>query len=106
MTEDNLDKEMPLLCLYKTLHKKGLLDVYPNIGVHRCGASGSMRACHAAGPGSIPGRDKFPGWGFFGVFPHLLDKCREALGQQGPRKLFGHHNYSLWSPMTWDVDEP
>ena len=39
--------------------------------VHRCGASGSMRACHAASPGSIPGRDKFPGWGFFGVFPHL-----------------------------------
>ena len=34
----------------------------PNSGaVHRCGASGSMRACHAAGPGSIPGRDKFPG---------------------------------------------
>ena len=29
--------------------------------VHRCGASGSMRVCHAAGPGSIPGRDKFPG---------------------------------------------
>ena len=29
--------------------------------VHRCGASGGMRACHAAGPGSIPGRDKFPG---------------------------------------------
>ena len=36
--------------------------------VHRCGASGSMRACHAAGPGSIPGRDRFPGWGFFGFF--------------------------------------
>ena len=29
--------------------------------VHRCEASDSMRACHAAGPGSIPGRDKFPG---------------------------------------------
>ena len=29
--------------------------------VHRCGASGYMRACHAAGPGSIPGWDKFPG---------------------------------------------
>ena len=28
--------------------------------VHRCGASGFMRACHAAGPGSIPGRDRFP----------------------------------------------
>ena len=39
--------------------------------VNCCGASGSMRACHAAGPGSIPSQDKFPGWGFFGVFPHL-----------------------------------
>ena len=39
--------------------------------VHRCGAGGSMRACHAAGPGSIPGRDKFPGEVSFGVFPHL-----------------------------------
>ena len=29
--------------------------------VHRCGASGSMRACQAVGPGSIPGRDKLPG---------------------------------------------
>ena len=41
------------------------------LSVHRCGLGGSMRTCHAAGPGSIPGRDKFPGWGFFGVFPHL-----------------------------------
>ena len=39
--------------------------------VHRCEPGGSMRACHAAGPGSIPSRDKIPGWGFFGVFPHL-----------------------------------
>ena len=29
--------------------------------VHRCGPGSSMRACHAAGPGSIPGRDRFPG---------------------------------------------
>ena len=29
--------------------------------IHCCGAGGSMRACHAAGPGSIPGWDKFPG---------------------------------------------
>ena len=35
------------------------------------GAGGNMRACHAAGPGSISGRDKFLGWGFFGVFPPL-----------------------------------
>ena len=38
--------------------------------VHRCGAGCSMRACHAAGPGSIIGRDNFPGWGFSGIFPH------------------------------------
>ena len=33
----------------------------PTILVDRCGPGGSMRACHEAGPGSIPGRDKFPG---------------------------------------------
>ena len=60
--------------------------------VHRCGPGATMRTCHAAGPCSIPGRDKFPGWGFFGVFPHLWDKCREALGPQGPRISFGHHH--------------
>ena len=48
--------------------------------VHRCGPGGSMRACHAAGPGSIPGRDKFPGWGFFGVFPH----CKTNIGKLRP----------------------
>ena len=30
------------------------------IKVYRCGPNGSMRACHAAGPGSISDRDKFP----------------------------------------------
>ena len=29
--------------------------------VHRCGPGGSMRACQAAGSGSISGRDKFSG---------------------------------------------
>ena len=29
--------------------------------VHRCGTSGSMHACNAAGLGSIPSRNKFPG---------------------------------------------
>ena len=33
--------------------------------VHPSGTGASMRACHAAGPGSILGRVKFPGWGFF-----------------------------------------
>ena len=41
------------------------------IVVHRCEPGVSMLACHAAGPSSILGRDKFPGWGFFGVSPHL-----------------------------------
>ena len=30
-------------------------------GVHRCGTGGSMRACYAGGPGSIPGREKVSG---------------------------------------------
>ena len=54
-----------------------------------------MRVCHAAGPGSIPGRDKFPRWGFFGVFSHLYDECQEALGPQGSRTSFDHHNHPL-----------
>ena len=68
--------------------------------VHCCGPGGSMHACHAAGPGSIPGRDKLPGWGFFVVFPHLQDKCREALGPQGSRISFGHHYHHHSSFIT------
>ena len=67
------------------------------------------RACHAAGPGSIPGRDRFPGWGFFGVFPHLSDKCQEALGPKVPEyhlAIIIMHHHSLRAPMTWDVDAP
>ena len=63
-----------------------------SIGVHRCGASGSMRACHAAGPGSIPGEVSF------GVFPHLQDKCQETLRPQGPRISFGRrHHHSIFA---------
>ena len=70
--------------------------------VNRCGASGSMRACHAAGPDSIPGRDRFPGWGFFGVFPHLSDICQETLGPQGPRISFGRrHHHSIFALLGW-----
>ena len=43
--------------------------------VHRCGAVGSMRACHAAGPGSNPGRDKFPGE----VFPEFFLICKTNI---------------------------
>ena len=45
----------------------------------------------------------FLGEVFFGVFPHLQDKCREALGPQGPRISFGHHYHPysfIKAPMT------
>ena len=62
-----------------------LLELHiPVPSVHRCGTGCCMRTSHAAGQGSIPGRDKFPGRDFFGGFPHLLDKCQEAIGPLGP----------------------
>ena len=51
-------------------------------GIHRYGASGSMHACHAAGPGSISGWDKFPGWGFFRGFSSPVRRIS-----------FSHHNH-------------
>ena len=41
----------------------------------------------------VRSRGQFLGWVFFGVFPHLYDKCQEALGPQGPRISFGPHNH-------------
>ena len=74
-------------CLH--LHKSVKHTIVVITQIHCCGAGGSMPACHVAGPSSIPGREKFPGWGFFGVFPHLLDKYQEVLGPQGPQISFG-----------------
>ena len=48
--------------------KQLLIPLMKKKRVHRCRASGSMCACHAASPGLIPGQDKFPGWGFSGFF--------------------------------------
>ena len=50
----------------------------------------------------------FLGEVFLGVFPRLKDKCREALGPQGPRISFGHHYHhqSLRAPMTWALTRP
>ena len=50
--------------------------------VHRCGPGGSMRACHAVGPGSIPGRDRFPGWGF----RDFSSPVRQMSGSFRPRR--------------------
>ena len=72
------------------------------IFVHRCGAGCSMRACHPAGPGSKPGRDKFSEWCFLEFFSQLLDKCQEALDPQGPRISFGRHNHSfIFALLEW-----
>ena len=38
-----------------------------------------VRVCQAAGPGSIPGRDKFPGWRFFGVFSSPVRQMSESF---------------------------
>ena len=47
------------------------------MGVHRYGSGGSMRACHAAGPGSIPGRDEFMG----DVFSWFFLTCKKNVGK-------------------------
>ena len=53
-----------------------------------CGTGGSMRACHAAGKGSIPGRDKFPGWGFFSGF---FLTVRQISGSFRPTRFPEYH---------------
>ena len=69
--------------------------------VHCCGVEGSMHACHAVGPGSIPGRDKCPGWGFSRGFSSPV-KCQEVLGSQGPRMSFGRRNHPLiFASLKW-----
>ena len=60
--------------------------------VHRCGSGGSMRACHVAGQGSIPGRDRNPGWGFFRVFSWPARQVSRSFRPQGPRISFGHQS--------------
>ena len=35
----------------------------------RCGQGGNIVVSQLAGPGSIPGRDNIPGWGFSRGFP-------------------------------------
>ena len=64
------------------LEKVELLQIYRKDG-HSYGRGGSMRACHAAGPGSIPDHDKFPGWGFFRGFSSPV---RQMSGNFRPTK--------------------
>ena len=77
--------------------------------VHRCGPGGSMRACHAAGPGSIPGRDNFPGWGFFGFFSPLRQMSGSFRTPRSPNIIwpslsssiiinYGRQLHEMWTP--------
>ena len=59
--------------------------------VHRCGAGGSMRACHAASQDSIPGRDRFPGWGFFRGFSSPLRQMSGSFRPTRPPNI-------IWPP--------
>ena len=79
--------------------------------VHRCGASDSMRACHGAGPGLIPGRDKFPGWGFFSPVRQMSGSFRPP---RSPNIIwpslssilihYGHQwSEMLMHPKTWNI---
>ena len=78
-----------------------VLNGSPSYIVHRCGASGSMRACHAAGPGSFPGRDKFRGWGYFRGFSSPV---RQMSGNFRPTNIIWPSSSSFHIRlvgMTW-----
>ena len=88
-------------------------DMYPHIitfpPVYRCGPGGSMHVCHIAGPGSNPGRDKFPGWDFSFFFSPV----RQTSGSFRPPWFPEYHlaiiiilHHSLRAPIIWDVDAP
>ena len=76
--------------------------------VHGCEASGSMQACHAASPGSIPSRDKFPRWDFFRGFSSPIRQMSGNFKTIRSLISFGHHNhpfiFALWEWMVaWIV---
>ena len=90
----------------------GAAQKFEQSSAHRCGQGGSMRACHAAGPSSIPGRDKFPGF-----FRGFSSPVRQMSGIfRSPRSTniiwpsssiiiyYGHQwPEMLTSPKTWNI---
>ena len=66
-----------------------------SIIVHRCEPGGSTRVCHAAGPGSIPGRDKFLGE----VFRGFSSPVRQMSGSFKPPRSPNIIWLSLSSPI-------
>ena len=55
-----------------------------NYKIRLCGAGGSMHVFHGEGPRSIPGQDKFPGWGFFRGF---CSPVRQMSGKLRPPRF-------------------
>ena len=63
--------------IYTCMLTRDTYYLYKNERVHRCGTGGSMRTCHAAGPGSVPVRDRSPGWGFSGFSSPVRQNVRK-----------------------------
>ena len=64
--------------------------------VHHCGKGGSMRACHAAGPGSIPGHQVY--WMRF--FRSLSSPVRQMSGSFRPTS-FPNIIWPSWSSFQY-----
>ena len=79
-----------------TRHGSMRLRSLHQIQFHRCGPGGSMRACHAAGPGSIPGKDKFPGWGLFSGFSSPVRQTSGSFGAPRPP-------YLIWPSLSSSI---
>ena len=77
--------------------------------VHHCGTSSSMRACHAAGLGSIPVGTSFLGEVFSGFFLTCKTNVRKLWAHKVPEYhlaiIIIHHHF-ITASMTLDVDAP
>ena len=54
---------------------------------------GNIVASHLAGPGSIPGRVSFPGWGFFLGFSSAVRRMSGKRRLHPSPDNIGHHNH-------------
>ena len=73
--------------------------------VLRCGAGDSVRACDAAGPDSIPGVDKFPGWGFFRGFSSSVRQISGNIRPHSSSNIIWASQSSLSHPPCECVRE-
>ena len=70
--------------------------------VHCCGSGDSMRACHATGPGSIPGRDKFSGWTFFRGFSSPVRQMSGSFSPIRSSNIISYHYHPfIFTLFEW-----